>query len=171
MRHSVLSFYIRALSVVFAMILGTASANAAEPASDSVALNGLKVAKTVFLLDFTNPNKTNLYLKVIQGTHAGLVRQGVKPHIVLVFIGKTVQYLTSKPSDDLAMEHLTVLQSIAENIKKLGKLGIRMEVCEVANKVFGIDNKTILPEMTVVGDGFISLIGWQYQGYKLVPVY
>jgi len=29
----------------------------------------------------------------------------------------------------------------------------------------------ILPGMTLVGDGFISLIGYQAQGYHLVPVY
>jgi hypothetical protein len=44
-------------------------------------------------------------------------------------------------------------------------------VCAVATKVVGVDNQTILPEMKVVGDGFISLIGWQTQGYKLVPIF
>lgn len=44
-----------------------------------------------------------------------------------------------------------------------------MEVCAVATRVFGVDNDAILPGMHVVGDGFVSLIGWQSQGYKLVP--
>lgn len=40
-----------------------------------------------------------------------------------------------------------------------------MEVCGAATKHFGVDNASIPEEMTVVGNGFISLIGWQTQGY------
>ena len=46
-----------------------------------------------------------------------------------------------------------------------------MEVCAVATKVFNVDNSTIPKEMNVIADGFISLIGWQTQGYKLVPIF
>jgi hypothetical protein len=44
-------------------------------------------------------------------------------------------------------------------------------VCSVATRVFGIDNNTILSGMKPVSDGFISLIGYQAQGYHLVPVF
>ena len=70
---------------------------------DSAALNGVRETQSVFLIDFTNPRKTAFYLDVIRGTHAGLVRQGVKPNMVLVFIGETVKYLTTEPDDLLAM--------------------------------------------------------------------
>lgn len=46
-----------------------------------------------------------------------------------------------------------------------------MEVCAIVNRAFEVENTTILPEMEVVGDGFISLIGWQTQGHKLVPIF
>lgn len=139
--------------------------------NDAAALNGIKEAKSVFLIDFTNPQKTAFYLEVIQGTHKGLVKQGVKPDMVLVFIGKTVEYLSTKPEDEMAMEFEKELQSIQDSIKAFAKLGVRMEVCAVATKVFGVDNDTIPKEMNIVGDGFISLIGWQTQGYKLVPIF
>jgi len=119
----------------------------------------------------TNPKKTAFYLDIIKGTHEGFVKQNVKPDMVLVFIGKTVEYLTTKPSDELALEFETELKSISQKVEELQALGVRMEVCAVATKVFGIDNDTILPGMKVVGDGFISLIGWQTQGYKLVPIF
>jgi intracellular sulfur oxidation DsrE/DsrF family protein len=64
-----------------------------------------------------------------------------------------------------------VLLDIESNVEALASLGIRQEVCAVATRVFGIDNKTILSGMTLVGDGFISLIGYQAQGYHLVPVF
>jgi len=95
----------------------------------------------------------------------------VTPNMVLVFIGETVKYLSTKPEDLLAMEYEDQLKSIAKSSKELKKLGVRMEVCAVATKVFGVDNDSVLPEMDVVGDGFISLIGWQIQGHKLVPIF
>jgi len=60
---------------------------------------------------------------------------------------------------------------IEANVAKLAEFGIRQEVCAVATRVFGINNKTILPGLTLVGDGFISLIGYQAQGYHQVPVF
>ncbi|MBW9275137.1 MAG: DsrE family protein [Candidatus Thiodiazotropha sp. (ex. Lucinisca nassula)] len=147
------------------------SANAAEKINDAMALNGVKETRSVFLIDFTNPQKTAFYLDIIRGTHEGLVRQGVKPNMVLVFIGETVRYLSTEPDDVLAMEYGKQLDSIADTAKALKAKGVRMEVCAIANRVFEVDNATILPEMDVVGDGFISLIGWQTQGHKLVPIF
>ena len=151
--------------------LAAMPAQAGKTIDDSAALNGVKETRSVFLIDFTNPQKTAFYLDIIRGTHEGLVRQGVKPDIVLVFIGETVKYLSTNPDDLLAMEYEDQLASIAESSRALKKLGVRMEVCAVATRVFDVDNDTILPGMDVVGDGFISLIGWQTQGHKLVPIF
>lgn len=143
----------------------------AENINDATALAGISQAKSVFLIDFTNPTKTAFYLEIIRGTHQGLVAQKVKSDMVLVFIGKTVQYLSTEPDDELAMEFESDLASIQHSIKEFAKLGVRMEVCAVATKVFNVNNDSIPTEMNVVGDGFISLIGWQTQGHKLVPIF
>ncbi|MEW8030400.1 MAG: DsrE family protein [Candidatus Thiodiazotropha sp.] len=153
------------------LMFSMGSANAADTINDAAALNGVKETRSVFLIDFTNPRKTAFYLDIIRGTHAGLVNQGVKPNMVLVFIGETVRYLSTEPDDVLAMEYTKELDSIAATAKALKAEGVRMEVCAIANRVFKVDNATILPEMEVVGDGFISLIGWQTQGHKLVPIF
>lgn len=91
--------------------------------------------------------------------------------MVLVFIGETVKYLSTKPDEAFEMENEEDLISIQKSIKTLASLGVRMEVCAVATKVFNVDNSTIPKEMNVIADGFISLIGWQTQGYKLVPIF
>ena len=165
----VLKFVMMALSLTLMAISGVVSAE--TDINDAAALHGLKNAKGVFLIDFDNIKKTAFYLEIIEGTHASFTKQNVKPEMVLVFIGPTVQYLTTKPGDELEMEFSNELGAIKASVKRLDELGVRMEVCAVATKVFGVDNKTILPGMDVVGDGFISLIGWQTQGYKLVPIF
>ncbi len=152
-------------------LLGVFTSLNAQKIDDSVALNGIKETKSVFLIDFTNVNKTAFYLQIIEGTHKGLVSQGVKPNMVLVFIGETVKFLSTTQDEAFEMENEEKLESIQSSIKRLSNLGVRMEVCAVATKVFNVDNSSIPKEMNIIADGFISLIGWQTQGHKLVPIF
>ena len=39
-----------------------------------------------------------------------------------------------------------------------------------AVKVMGVDPETILPEVDRVGNGFISIVGYQAQGYSVVTI-
>ncbi|WP_122893085.1 DsrE family protein [Arcobacter peruensis] len=158
------------LALIFISLLYVNVINAKE-INDSAALNGIKEAKSVFLIDFTDVKTTAFYMKIIEGTHKGFTDQGVKPKMVLVFIGKTVKFLSTQQDEAFEMENEEELNSIQESIKNFSKLGVRMEVCAVATKVFNIDNNTIPKEMDIVADGFISLIGWQTQDYKLVPIF
>jgi intracellular sulfur oxidation DsrE/DsrF family protein len=139
--------------------------------NDQAALADLKVGKGVFLVDIGDAKKLNFYLEVIQGTYKGMKDQGVDPDFVLVFIGPSVKFLSTSPSAEIEQAVGGVLMEIESNVEALASLGVRQEVCAVATRVFGIDNKTIMPGMTLVSDGFISLIGYQAQGYHLVPVF
>ena len=162
--------YLKKIMVVFVFILGFTNINANE-INDKVALNGIKEAKSVFLIDFTDVKKTAFYLKIIEGTHIGLASQGVKSNMVLVFIGPTVKFVSTKQDEAFEMENEKDLTSIQESIKSLASQGVRMEVCAIATKVFNVDNNSIPKEMSLIADGFISLIGWQTQGHKLVPIF
>jgi intracellular sulfur oxidation DsrE/DsrF family protein len=139
--------------------------------NDQAALAGLEVGRGVFLVDIGDAKKLNLYLELIQGTYQGLKDQGVKPDFVLVFIGPSVKFLSASPAAGVEEEAGGVLMEIESSVEALDSLGVRQEVCAVATRVFGIDNNTILPGMNIVSDGFISLIGYQAQGYHLVPVF
>ena len=139
--------------------------------NDQAALAGVETGRGVFLVDIGDSKKLNLYLKLIQGTYQNMQEQGVKPDFVLVFIGPSVKYLSTSPSAGVEEAAGGVLMEIESSVEALASLGVRQEVCAVATRVFGIDNSTILPDMKIVGDGFISLIGYQSQGYHLVPVF
>lgn len=139
--------------------------------SDQAALADLKVGKGVFLVDIGDPKKLNFYLEVIQGTYKGMKKQGVDPDFILVFIGPSVKYLSTSPSAQTEQAAGGVLLDIESNVEALAALGVKQEICAVATRVLGVDNKTVLPGLSVVGDGFISLIGYQSQGYHLVPVF
>ena len=153
------------------ILISSITISNASKINDSVALNGIKEAKSVFLIDFTDVKKTAFYMRIILGTHKGFTNQGVKPTMVLVFIGQTVKYLSTKQEESFEMNNEVHLDSIQDSIEEFKALGVRMEVCNVATQVFNIDNNTIPKDMDIVADGFISLIGWQTQGYKLVPIF
>ena len=163
--------FIRSLYALL-LLFGSQHLLAGSPAiNDQAALADLKVGKGVFLVDIGDAKKLNFYLEVIQGTYKGMRDQGVKPDFILVYIGPSVKYLTSSPSDETEEAVGPLLMDIEANVAKLAALGVRQEICAVATRVFGINNKTILPGLTLVGDGFISLIGYQAQGYHQVPVF
>ena len=139
--------------------------------NDQAALGDLKVGKGVFLVDIGDAKKLNFYLEVIQGTYKGMKDQGVEPDFILVFIGPSVKYISTSPSPETEQEAGGVLMEIESNVEALAALGVKQEICAVATRVFGIKNDTVLPNLSLVGDGFISLIGHQAQGYHLVPVF
>ncbi|MCW8827656.1 MAG: DsrE family protein [Gammaproteobacteria bacterium] len=160
------------LFTLFFLLLASQALHAQQaPINDAAALGNLKTGKGVFLVDIGDPKKLNFYLEVIQGTHKGMKAQGVEPDFILVYIGPSVKYLTGSPSAETEQETGGLLLDIEANVEKLGKLGVRQEICAVATRVFGVDNDSVFPDLSLVGDGFISLIGYQAQGYHLVPVF
>ncbi len=144
---------------------------AANEINDRAALGSLATGKGVFLIDIGDARKLNFYLKIIQGTHQRMSSQGVKPDFVLVYIGPSVKYLSSSPADEVESSVGDMLLDIETNIEALDRLGIRQEVCSVATAAFAIDNSSLYESLDLVGDGFVSLIGYQAQGYHLVPVF
>jgi len=159
-------------SLFFLLLLVSNVIQAEQPViNDKAALGDLKVGKGVFLVDIGDAKKLNFYLEVIQGTYKGMKEQGVEPDFILVFIGPSVKYLSTSSSADTEQGAGGVLMEIESNVEALAELGVRQEICAVATRVFGIESNTVFPGLTLVGDGFISLIGYQAQGYHLVPVF
>lgn len=157
--------------ILTSLVFAFGHSQATEMINDARALADLKSGKGVFLVDIGDPKKLNFYLEVIRGTHANMSDQGVQPDFVLVYIGPSVAYLTTDPSEEIENEAGGITLDLENNVAELAKLGVRQEVCAVATRVFGIDNATIFDDMTLVRDGFNSLIGYQAQGYHLVPVF
>lgn len=157
--------------LVLSLLLGSSQGHADSRINDRAALADLEVGQAVFLIDIADAKKMNFYLEIIQGTFKGMRDQGVTPDFVMVYIGPSVQYLSTSPDAEVEDRHGALLMEIESNVEKLAALGIEQEICAVATDAFGIDNETLLPELNLVGDGFISLIGYQAQGYHLVPVY
>lgn len=155
-------------------LLCLSSAWAAEPPDtglkDIEALRNLTNAKGVFMLDVKDPGRMGHVLKVIEETRTGIAKQNVKPELVVVVIGPSVAFLT-KDRRGISYTDQRAVSEVQNMIGRLKKAGIRIEVCGIALRGMDVAPNALIPEVTAVGNGYISAIGYQVQGYQLVPVY
>ena len=153
------------------IFLFTSNFAIAEKPSDADALGNINEGKVVWDVTVGNPKKLLLMLNVIEETYDDLVRQNVKPDMVFAFHGPVLKLITTE-SPDLALDeeeaHEKVLELLAELSKKPG---VKMESCSIAARLLNIENDTIITEVKPVGNTFVSLIGYQKQGYALIPIY
>lgn len=103
--------------------------------------------------------KLALYLDVIRKTHDSLQAQSVVPDIVVVFRGSAVTLVTDKASN-----------GVKNLIAELGRKKVKFEACSVATSLMGSPNDAILPRIKVVGNTFISAIGYQSKGYSYILI-
>lgn len=137
---------------------------------DADALQGVTTGKAIFDINMESAKKMTLYLMVIKETVDDLKRQNVDPDIVLAFRGKSVS-LISKDREEMELTDYEHLDKIEEQLKELRAAGVRIEACSVATRLFQIDNKDLLDGVKPVGNTFVSLIGYQAQGYANIPIY
>ena len=135
------------------------------------ALKGLKSVKAVFDFELGNPQSALIHLQAIHQTFKdkNIWMGKKKPDIAVVFIGPSVK-LVSKNRGDFSADDQKILNEFASTISAMAKDGIKFEICLIAAKVFGVEPSSILPEIKQVGNGWISLIGYETRGYALVPV-
>jgi len=157
------------LLVFVAVLLHFPLTGGAAVISDSHALQGVETAKGLFDVSVKDAGSLEFYLSVIQRTYDGLVEQGIQPDLVVAFRGPTVRLINTE-TWSFSEEDQEILKRVAVLLGKLKEQGIRLEACSVATGLFKVDNTTILPEIQVVGNTFISLIGYQAQGYGIVPI-
>jgi intracellular sulfur oxidation DsrE/DsrF family protein len=164
---------IHRIAFVLGAMFFLSGAHAAPPDAglkDSEALRDLKVAKGVFMLDLKDPGRMAHVLKVVEETRESIARQNVKPELIVVVIGPSVAFLT-KDRRGISYLDQRLVSEVQGMIGKLNKAGVRIEACGIAMRGMDIASDMLIPEVTPVGDGYISAIGYQAQGYRLVPVY
>ncbi|MGD2118813.1 MAG: DsrE family protein [Chromatiales bacterium] len=143
---------------------------AGDAPDDSDALKGVSKGKVIFDINMVQAQKMTLYLSVIKQTLLDLERQNVEPDIILAFRGLSVR-LISKNRDQMDLTDFEHLDKIAAQLAELQQLGARIEACSVATKLFKVDNDSLLDGIKPVGNTFVSLTGYQAQGYANIPIY
>lgn len=159
-------------AVIFSLLIISSGLHAEEVTkpNDADALKGVTTGKAIFDINMESAKKMTLYLMVIKETVEDLKRQNVDPDIVLAFRGKSVS-LIAKDREEMELTDYEHLDKIAEQIKELQDAGVRVEACSIATRLSNIDNNELLDGVKPVGNTFVSLTGYQAQGYANIPIY
>lgn len=140
-------------------------------AGEYAALTGVKGLDSVYDVSLGSPNVAAIVFPAIRDSFLNKEVRALPapPRTVMVFHGKAVKYLSTDRTG-LEKEEVVAYDRVAEMLRQFKKDGIKLEVCMYAVKVVGVDPATLLPEIDQVGNGFISVLGYQAQGYSVVTV-
>jgi intracellular sulfur oxidation DsrE/DsrF family protein len=149
-----------------ALVLASAGTRAAD---DKAALADLKEVKVGFDLKEGDGKLLLARLDVIDETRQSLIQQGVKPHFILAFRGPATKLVQTDPAL-MKPQDREIATKIAAKIKQMSAAsGIEgFEQCAVAVREQGTNAEMVLPEIRVVGNGFISLMAYQARGYAYI---
>jgi len=135
------------------------------------ALKGVNAYDAVFEVSQGDPKIANIVFWAVKNAYEVSEVKALKnaPRIAVVFHGPAVKLISSDSKPFNAGEWAEV-EKFQETLRQMKKDGVTLEVCLYAAKVMGVDKATIMPEIDQVGNGFVSVIGYQMQGYTVVRV-
>ena len=135
------------------------------------ALKGVKSIKTVFDVSLGSPQVANVVFWAVNNVNddASVRSLSRPPQIAVVFHGPAVKMISTDRKGFKASDN-EALDKFADRIRQMKKDGVRFEVCGYALKVLGVDPDSVLPEVDHVGNGFISIAGYQAQGYSVITI-
>ena len=155
------------LAAIFILTLAAIPAISGEYA----ALEGVKSIKTVFDVSQGSPQTANIVFWAVNNVNDDKSVRALSepPQVAVVFHGPAVKMISTDRNGFNEADN-EALEQFASTIRQMKKNGVKFEVCDYALKVMGVDPKTVLPEVDHVGNGFISIAGYQAQGYSVITV-
>ncbi len=162
------TIFLWAVTLFFLFSVAQAGAAGVSYNNDK-ALKGLTETKAYIDLTVGEPKLLLLRLQLIEKTFSQIAEAGVSPTFVIGIRGKASNFFT-KGTNYVIDSDLGDKERIAALVEKLSKLGIGLEQCRIAAGLQDIDVNDFLPQVELVANGYVSLIGYQSKGYGLVPM-
>jgi intracellular sulfur oxidation DsrE/DsrF family protein len=158
------------LSVLLAVSFLTLLTNPVV-ADDYAALEGVNGLNTVYDVSQASPKVSNLVFWAVRDVYQNDSVSALPnpPRTVVVFHGPAVK-LISTERKWFKPEEVAEVDKFADTIRQMKKDGVTFEICDYAAKVMGVDPATIMPEIDHVANGFVSVAGYQAQGYSVVRI-
>ncbi|MEJ2392292.1 MAG: DsrE family protein [Gammaproteobacteria bacterium] len=164
------TLYISVIAFLYMMLTASISLAADKTPDNKDALKGLTSSKAIFDITTGNPKKLAFYLKLVRETAESMHAAGVKTDFILAFRGPATFYVTSDQKH-VKIKDMPIAYKIKDEITMLShEKGVKLTQCSVAAHVLHVDTSTIYPGVKVIGNSWVSLIGYENKGYALVPV-
>ena len=108
-------------------------------------------------------------LELIDETYSQLLDAGITPMVVVAFRGGASRYVTTGDKY-VGAEDLGTKREIQGWINQFSRHGFRLEQCAIAAKTQKMAPADVMPAVTVVENGYVSLVAYQARGYALLPM-
>ena len=137
--------------------------------TDADALKGLKAVKVVCDVNVGDPKLLLRRLEIIDDTYTQLIDAGIQPTFIVAFRGPATKYVT-RGTGYVAPEHRAIKKEIQGWIDQFHENGFTLEQCAIAARAQKVSYDDLLPQITVVQNGYISIVAYQNRGYALLPM-
>lgn len=142
----------------------------AEPQNNDHALNGVESGDVIWDITLSQPAQLTAQMEVIRETYHDLEENGVEPRMVLAFHGQNVHFLT-EDLESVSLEQMDQVERFNAALDTLLELdNVRVEACAIANRLFGADEDAMRDDVNVVGNTYVSNIGYTQQGYSIIGI-
>ena len=169
--HARVAIGLRRLGAAFAVVASCASVAFAQGAAPSnrEALEGISEMKIAFDITEGNPKGLLARLNVIDVTRRQLIAEGVTPRIVLAFRGDA-SYFTQSDLSAVKAEDQPAGRLVGSKIRELREAaGVESVVqCALPLPARKLSHQSVMPEVKVVGNGWITLVAYQQKGYAYI---
>lgn len=156
-----------AATILVLTFIGMSSAQTIYNNND--ALKNVAQSNVYFDVSLDDDQKILLRLELLQRTARQLKEAGVDGSFVIGFRGGASRFIT-KGDHYVLDEEIDNKKKIQEWVSRFANDGIRIEQCSIAAELLDIASDDFLPGISIVANGYISLIGYQTQGYAVVPM-
>ena len=133
------------------------------------ALKGVQSFDVVFEFTQENPKVANIVFWAVKNAYENKDVEALPKNVAVVIHGAAVKLISSDRTLFNGAEWAEV-EKFQETLRQMKKDGVKLEICLYAAKVMGVSEDTIIPEIDRVGNGFVSVIGYQKQGYAVVRI-
>ena len=159
------------LMVITLAAVGLAGQARVVSADYKNALSGVSQVKAIFDVSQGSAFKLNLVFWAVQDVYNDATVKGLSkpPQAAVVFHGPAVKLL-STDKNHYKQQNQEEVKKFQDTLRKMKSEGVKIEVCQYALKVLKVDPKTVIPEVSQVGNGFVSIVGYQAQGYEVVVI-
>lgn len=161
----------RSAFMAMILLLGCSLSSGIAHSQEGEAPKDLKFVKAVIDFRTGDPKKALIYLTLIGDTFRdrNLQTETRHPDFVVNFGGESVKLL-AKDTKGYSPDEQKTIGQIKDKISALAKEGMKFEYCVYGGKLFGVEPANV-PGVSVVDNGWVTVIGYQASGYSLVPAY
>jgi uncharacterized protein len=158
----------KSLALLIAILLVPVT-TLANQLTDANALKGLKAVKVVCDVNVGDPKLLLRRMELIDDTYTQLIDAGIQPTFIVAFRGPATRYVT-RGTGYVSPDHHAIKKEIQGWIEQFQENGFSLELCAIAARGQKVLYDDVLPQITVVQNGYISIVAYQTKGYALLPM-